>query len=120
MATKNPDKIVDCSGKREIASYYYPDIDLYSSGDSWLIDYQIQLIKYAGIDGVLIDWPGTARAFDYPKNAQNCMNFINKLEVAGLEFAIVYEDHNLGLAQEAGFITDILAQGTADMNYLVR
>lgn len=38
---------------------------------------------------------------------------------SGLEFSIVYEDHNLGLAQEGGFITDILEQGANDMNFLV-
>jgi len=75
-------------------------------------------MRYAGVDGVLMDWPGTANAFDYPKNHRNAEAFINKLEGAGLEFAIVYEDHNLGLAHEAGLIGDIHAQGRQDMEYL--
>lgn len=79
MATRNPDN-VDGTGRREIAAYYYPDINLYPSGAEGLIDYQIQQMKYAGIDGVLMDWPGTAQAYDYPKNAQNAHNFIQKLE----------------------------------------
>jgi len=120
MANKSPDNIIDVGNKRFIASRYYPEIHPYGSGDLDLIDYQIQLMKYSGIDGVLMDWPGTTKAFDYPKNLNNADAFIKKLEAAGLKFAIVYEDHNLGLAVEGGFIrkNDTLAQGRKDMEWL--
>jgi len=117
MARMDPD-IIEEGNRRQIASHYYPDIEPYGSGDPDLIDYQIQLMKYSGVDGVFMDWPGTTIAWDYPKNMQNAHNFISKLEEAGLDFAIVYEDHNLGMARDEGFITDILAQGRQDMSWL--
>jgi hypothetical protein len=118
MKTMDPDKIIGKGNKREIASHYYPDIHPYSSGDPALIEYQILLMKYSGADGVFMDWPGTTVAWDYVKNSKNADNFINKLEGAGLDFAIVFEDHNLGLAHDAGFINDVLGQGRADMEFL--
>jgi hypothetical protein len=112
MANKNPDNIIGEGNKREIAAHYYPDIHPYGSGDPALVDYQIQQMKYSGADGVMIDWPGTTQANDYPKNHQNCIAFVNKLEGSGLEFAVVYEDRNL---VEVG---DRLAQAQADMSWL--
>lgn len=112
MATKNPDNIVGEDNKREIAAHYYPEIHPYGSGDGALIDYQIQMMKAAGADGVLIDWPGTLQANDYPKNHQNCINFVNRLASSGLEFAVVYEDRNLE------FTGDKIGQAQADMNWL--
>jgi hypothetical protein len=118
MANQNPDIIVGENDKRQIAAHFYPEIGPYGSGDPSVIDYQIQMMKYAGVDGVLVDWPGTTQAWDYPKNMRNADAFISKLEAAGLEFAIVYEDHNLGMAHDGGMIGDILAQGRADMEWL--
>ena len=94
MASKNPDQMV--GGKRSIASHYYPLIDLYASGDSKVIDWQLGLMKLSGVTGVLIDWPGTAHVYDYPTNLRNCEAIIAGTERHGLQFAIVYEDHNLG------------------------
>lgn len=112
MANKNPDIIVGDNNKREIAAHYYPEIQPYASGDGALIDYQIQMMKAAGADGVLIDWPGTLQANDYPKNHQNCINFVDKLTNSGLEFAVVYEDRNLE------FTGDKIGQARADMQWL--
>src|SRR5688500_4362997 len=55
MNTKNPD-IVDAEGKKQIASHYYPLIGPYDSRDKDVIEYHLLLMKYSGIDGVLIDW----------------------------------------------------------------
>jgi hypothetical protein len=70
MANKNPD-IVDGSGRRQIATYYYPMTGPYASGDPDLVEYQLLLMKLSGVDTVLIDWPGTTNAFDYARNRQN-------------------------------------------------
>lgn len=113
MANKNPD-VVDGSGRRQIAAYYYPLIGPYASGDPDLVEYQLLLMKLSGIDGVLIDWPGTTNAFDYARNRQNSEAVINKINQVGLQFAVVYEDHNLTLAN----VGDKLAQGRNDMAYL--
>lgn len=113
MANKNPDS-VDASGRRQIAAHYYPLIGPYASGDPDLVEYQLLLMKLSGIDGVLIDWPGTTNAFDYVRNRQNSEAVINKINQVGLQFAVVYEDHNLTLAN----VGDKLAQGRNDMAYL--
>ena len=118
MANKNPN-VVDGSGKRQIASYYYPLIGPYGSGDKDVIEYQLLLMKYAGVDGVLIDWPGTLNCADYPKNRQNSEALIEKLSAVGLEFAVVYEDNNLTLAPGLGCsVPDKLAAARTDMAYL--
>lgn len=118
MNTRNPD-VVDSTGKRQIAAHYYPLIGPYASGDKDVVEYQLLLMKYAGVDGVLIDWPGTLNCVDYPKNKQNAEAFINKTAAVGLEFAIVYEDHNLTLAPTYGCsVPDKLAAARNDMAYL--
>jgi hypothetical protein len=83
-----------------------------------VIDWQLGLMKLLGVTGVLIDWPETAKVCDYPTNMRNCEAIIKGCERVGLEFAIVYEDHNLGMAKEQNMIPDIMAQGKADMTYL--
>lgn len=113
MANQNPD-IVDASGRRQIASYYYPLIGPYASADADVIEYQLLLMKLSGVDGVLIDWPGTTNAFDYVRNRQNSEAIISKIAKVGLEFAVVYEDNNLTLAN----VPDKIGQARADMNYL--
>jgi hypothetical protein len=113
MANQNPD-IVDASGRRQIASYYYPLIGPYASADPDVIEYQLLLMKLSGVDGVLIDWPGTTNAFDYVRNRQNSEAIISKIAKVGLEFAVVYEDNNLTLAN----VPDKIGQARADMNYL--
>ena len=59
MANKNPNLIVDeITGKREIASHYYPLIGPYDSQDPDVIEYHFLLMKYSGVDGILINWYG--------------------------------------------------------------
>ncbi|MCY1044225.1 glycoside hydrolase family 71/99-like protein [Corallococcus sp. bb12-1] len=117
MANQNPD-VVDGSGRRQIASHYYPLIGPYGSGDRDVVEYQLLLMKYAGVDGVLIDWPGTINAFDYPKNRANSEAVIAQTAAVGLDFAVVYEDHNVKFAYDGGFITDKPGAARNDMAYL--
>jgi hypothetical protein len=112
MANDNPDNIID--GKQDIASFYHPKIGPYASGDPDVIDWQLGVMKAAGIAGVFIDWPGTTEAYDYPKNKENCEAIIEGTERAGLKFAIVYEDNNLKLAS----VPDVTGQAVADMEYI--
>ena len=56
---RNPN-VVDANGRRQIASHYYPKIGPYASRDPHVIEYHLLLMKYAGVDGVLIDWYGVA------------------------------------------------------------
>ncbi len=118
MANQNPNNM-DGSGRRQIASYYYPLIGPYGSGDKDVVEYQLLLMKYSGIDGVLIDWPGTINAWDYPKNRQNAEAIIAGAQKLGLEFGIVYEDNNIRLTSNAGVWSgDWLAQARSDMAYI--
>jgi len=82
------------NGATGIASWYSPMIGEYSSGDANVIEYQLLTMKYAGIDGVLVDWPGLSGANDLPQNKANSDAIINRTAAFGLEFGVVYEDQN--------------------------
>ena len=75
-----------------VASYYKPMIGEYASNDGNVIEYQLLLMKYAGIDGVLIDWPGLSGAYDLPQNKAATDTIVGRTAGFGLEFGIVYED----------------------------
>jgi hypothetical protein len=49
-------------------------------------------MKFAGIDGILIDWYGTMALNDYPANLKNSNAIISMVSKVGLKYAIVYED----------------------------
>jgi hypothetical protein len=117
MNTRNPD-VMDGDGKRQIASHFYPLTGPYASGDRDIVEYQLLLMKYSGIDGVLIDWPGTIDHFDYARNRQNAEVMIDLTAEVGLSFAVVYEDRNVRIAGEAGVISDWNAAARADMEHV--
>ncbi len=77
-----------------VASYYAPMIGEYSSGDGVVIEYQLLTMKYAGLDGVMIDWPGLNGANDLPQNKANADAIIGRTASFGLQFGIVYEDQD--------------------------
>jgi hypothetical protein len=112
MANQNPDIV--SGGKRQIASHYHPLIDAYASGDTRVIDWQLGLMKLSGVTGILVDWPGTSGLLDYGANMRNAEAIIARTAAHGLEFAIVYEDHNLELAK----IPDHVGQAKKDMQYI--
>lgn len=116
MADAHPDSII--SGKRQIASYYYPMIGPYASGDRDLIEYQLMLMKLSGVDGVFIDWPGSIQLYDYPGNAANTDSIIAVTAKVGLHYALVYEDQNVAIAYRAHAIHDEIAAARQDMRYL--
>ncbi len=116
MANKNPDNFLS-NGNRQIASHYYPLIGPYDSEDRDVIDYHLLLMKYAGVDGILIDWYGKYDVADYKSNLDNSNAIINRLEDIGLEYAIVYEEFTAEFVANATNNTDIqAAQG--DMTYM--
>lgn len=104
----------DSNGKRQIASRYYPLIGPYASSDTDVLDYHLLLMKYSGIDGVLVDWYGIQDKWDYPANKRNTEALVKAVERAGLEFAIVYEDQTLKDLNKQGQ----LAQAKQDLKYL--
>jgi hypothetical protein len=108
MNTQNPN-IVDASGKRQIASHYYPKIGPYDSSDPDVIEYHLLLMKYAGIDGVMIDWYGAQGTNgDVNSLRVNSENLIRNVDDFGLKFGVVMEDRFWGT----------LSTAQANMEYL--
>lgn len=115
MANKNPEVILP-NGQRDIASHYYPLIGPYDSSDPDVIDYHMLLMKYCGIDGVLIDWYGSFNVLDYGTNLTNSNAAIAGIKEVGLQFGVVYEDFTTEEVSRRKSITDIEAAQT-DMKY---
>lgn len=116
MSNRNPE-IIDGTGKRQIASHYYPLIGPYDSKDPDVIEYHLLLMKYAGVDGVLIDWYGTHNVYDYKVNLVASDALIDKLDETRIEFAIVYEEYT---AENVDNQTSLTAMQAAqqDMAYM--
>lgn len=117
MANMNPDNWVTTE-KREIASHFYPQIGPYASGDDDVLEYHLLLMKYSGIDGVLIDWYGSSDFGDYKKNRENSKALIEMLEKVGLEYAIVYEDRTITARYNADNNLDKIGAAQVDMMYM--
>lgn len=115
MANKNPD-IIDGNGKRQIASYYYPLIGPYDSKDPDVAEYHLLLMKYAGVDGVLIDWYGSHNINDYGVNLSGANTLVDKTDDVGMKFAVVYEDFTVEAVQTQTGKTALQAAQT-DMRY---
>jgi hypothetical protein len=117
METQNPD-IVDSSGKRQIASHFYPLIGPYASSDPDVIEYHLLLMKYSGIDGLLFDWYGSSDLYDYPAIRENTELLVQRLDEVGLKFGIVYEDRTVSAALDQDPALDRIAAAQDDMMYI--
>lgn len=117
MSNKNPEN-VDADGKREIASHYYPMIGPYASSDKDAIEYHLLLMKYAGIDGVIIDWYGSYDINDFGMNRRNTEAVINKLDDVGLQFALTYEDWTTDAVVSNGKATTKVEAAGNDFSYM--
>src|SRR3954463_8618057 len=107
MNTQNPN-VVDASGKRQIASHYYPKIGPYDSTDPDVIEYHSLLMKYSGIDGVMVDWYGVQGANGDVGSLLTASNaFINKTGNFGLGFGVVAEDNFWTITNSPPFTPDI-------------
>lgn len=117
MANKNPDN-VDANGHREIASHYYPLIGPYHSGDKDVIENHLLLMKYAGVDGILIDWYGTFDLNDFKALKENSEQIIDMIDEVGLQYAIVYEDRFLNDIVNAGLAPTVTGAAKTDLGYM--
>lgn len=86
---------VDGTGKRQIASWYYPLIGPYDSIDPAVLEYHVLLMKLSGIDGVIVDWYGQDNYYDYLINNQRTLALFNYTRKAGLAFSLCYEDSTI-------------------------
>ena len=71
----DPDTVAD-DGRREIASHYYPLIGPYDSNDPHALECHVLLMKFAGIDGAIIDWYGIKDHYDYATIHRNTNHLI--------------------------------------------
>lgn len=117
MNNKNPNN-VDANGKREIAAHYYPLIGPYHSGDKDVIEYHLLLMKYAGVDGILIDWYGTFDLYDFATIKENTEQVIDLLDKVGIKYAMVYEDRFLKNIVDAGLATTKEDAAKKDLQHL--
>lgn len=89
---QHPDTI-DADGRHQIASHYYPLIGPYASGDQAVIEYHLLLMKYAGIDGIAINWYGVQGTNgDVDALLANSNAVVDASDVIGLDVAVVFED----------------------------
>lgn len=117
MATCNPE-VTGTDGKRQIASRFYPLIGPYASGDEHLAEYHLLLMKYAGIDGVIIDWYGSFDFNDYDENRRNTEALIALTGKTGMEFSVMYEDRTSNEVVGAGLSDSKIEAAKADMLYI--
>ncbi len=59
-----PDQL-DANGRPQIASHFTPADRALRLEDEAVLEYQTLLMKLSGIDGVIVDWYGTANFNDY-------------------------------------------------------
>src|SRR5688572_7085284 len=101
MNTRNPN-IVDGSGRRQIASHYYPLIGAYASNDPHVVEYHLLLMKLSGIDGVIMDWYGSEGSNgDVGSLLNNSNALINRTAAVGVKFSLILEDRFWGNIQHA-------------------
>lgn len=80
----------------KIAAHMTPLIGPYSSADSKVVEWQLALMRDAGIEGVVIDWYGTraARDRDYQLLLDASDQIINQASAMDppMKFTVCYED----------------------------
>jgi hypothetical protein len=112
------DKMVD--GKRPIASHFYPLIGPYDSGDENVLEYHLLLMKLAGIDGVIVDWYGLQKLYDYPILHRNTQRLVEQVERLGMKVVICYEDQAIPALVKAGKVKaeDRVDHAAAEIDWL--
>ncbi|MCK4905000.1 glycoside hydrolase family 99-like domain-containing protein [bacterium] len=115
----NPDK-VEKNGRREVASHYYPLIGPYDSNDPHALECHVLLMKFAGIDGAIVDWYGIKGYYDYAVIHRNTGHLLEYLKKAGLKFAVCYEDQTVKHMIKGRVLkkSEDVAHGTEVMDWL--
>ncbi len=91
-------------GRAQIASWYYPLTGPYDSRDPAVLEYQVAVMKIAGIDGVIFDWYGAKDANDYKAINDSTVAMVAALRKAGMRYAICYEDQIMKKMVDAKYI----------------
>jgi len=114
----DPEQEVD--GQRQIASKYHPLIGPYDSGDPHVLEYQLLLMKLAGIDGVIVDWYGLTDFRDYAVLHRNTTRMLQQCERLKMKFVICYEDQTIPALVEGSRIAaaDRVAHAVSEIDWL--
>src|SRR5262245_27118045 len=113
---RNPN-IVDATGKRQIASHYYPKIGPYASRDADVIEYHLLLMKFSGVDGVMIDWYGVQGTNgDIGTLLTSSNAIVDKVDNFGMKFGVIMEDRFSTVSSSD--LTPDVNKGRANMAYL--
>ena len=116
MNNQDP-SIIQANGRRQIASWFYPMIGPYASSDPDVIDYHLMLMKYSGIDGIIVDWYGMHNVYDYLNIKRNTDSIFSQVAGAGIQFGICYEDATLPNDKAVAGI-DTITAAQQDLTYL--
>lgn len=118
MGHFDPEKLVD--RKRAIASHFYPLIGPYDSGDENVLEYHLLLMKLAGIDGVIVDWYGLQKLYDYPILHRNTQRLVEQVERLGMKVVICYEDQTIPALVKAELVKpeDRIAHAVREIDWL--
>jgi len=98
-------------------SNYQPLTGFYDSNDDIIQEYQLLLMKYCGIDALVIDWYGNNSVPEYKASLNATNAIVEKTAEAGLYFTIAYEDTCVNLAgRQSGRLPVEIAR--EDMKYI--
>ncbi len=94
----------DARGLPDIWSHYHPLIGPYDSTDPAAIECHLAQMKFAGVDGVVVDWYGVAEAFDFPANHAGSEAMFRAAGDFGMQFAACYEDRVVKMMLDQGLL----------------
>lgn len=102
------------------ASHYTPQVGLYDSSDEAVLEYQVQLMKLSGIDGVIVDWYGIENFWDYGAIHASTQKLFEVIKRADLKFVVCYEDQTIKHMVENDHIKgeDAIGHAQEVMRYL--
>lgn len=111
---------VNADGSRQIASHQYPLIEPYDSNDPDALECHVLLMKFAGIDGLVVDWYGAEAFNDYATLHRNTRAIIHWARRAGLRFAICFEDRAVRSMVQGGRLkeNEAVPYGRAVMRFM--
>lgn len=110
----------ESDGRRQIASKYHPLIGPYDSGDSFVLEYHLLLMKLSGIEGVIVDWYGLTDYRDYAILNRNTTRMLEQCERLKMKFVICYEDQTIPALVEANRIaaSDRVSHAVSEIKWL--
>ena len=117
----------DCGGitpPYSIASHFYPLLGVYDESDPHTAATQALLMKFAGCDGINVNWYGTKAFWNFDFNEEVTRNIFEYIKRAGLKFTLMNEDaiyqYMLEHPTQSGIWDhdQALAQAKTDMFYV--